>query len=279
MIKIKDILKDIDKNCKNFSSDAKLILQDLLYLANDYELLLNHDLTLTKQQVQSFAQMWQELINGKPLSKIIKKKEFWKNDFYTNEKSLDPRPDSECIIESVLQFVSKTQYLKILELGLGTGCLLFSLLNELHKAFGYGLEKNLHTLQIARKNNFHANRVKLYHGSWKNINNIFSNQKFDIIISNPPYIRLLDWGILNDNVRKFDPICALNGGHNGLYAYRDIYHNLSNITHKDALLFLEIGKNQALDVRKIYNKEFDLLKINKDLSGIIRCLIFRKKNI
>lgn len=277
MITIKRIINNINKNYNEFFEDVKSILQNLLSLQNAHDLMINNDYKLTKNELCQFEKMFQELINNKPVSKIIGNKGFWKRDFYTNENSLDPRADSECLIESVLQFAPKNKSLKILELGLGTGCLLFSVLDELSKTTGHGLEKSWTALQIAQKNNPYVSRTRLFHGSWRNIDNIFSNQKFDIIISNPPYIRILDWPNLADNVRKFDPVQALNGGHNGMYAYREIHHNLSNIAHHGTLLFLEIGQNQEHDVIKIYNKEFDLLAKNKDLTGIVRCLIFRKK--
>lgn len=277
MITIKDIIKNFSNKDNKFLSDVKLILQCVLKLKDEHELYLKNEYELTEEEQEIFKKMSDALLQNKPISKIISEKGFWKRNFYTNENTLDPRPDTECILESALEFIPKNKHIQILELGIGTGCLLFSLLDELPKAFGYGLEKSINALQVAHINNPHLNRTRLNLGSWLNMYNIFQQQKFDIIISNPPYVRSIDWISLFDNVRKFDPVCALNGGHNGLYAYRDIYSNLSHVVKKGTWLFLEIGQYQENDIIKIYSKKYHFIAKRRDLAGIVRCLVLRKK--
>lgn len=201
---------------------------------------------------------------------------FWKDNFFSNKNTLDPRQDSESILEAVLKFIPRKKNLQILELGLGTGCLLFSLLRELPYSFGFGLEKSIEAIKNTQKNNFFPQRCKIIHGKWQNLRKIFPNFNFDIIISNPPYVRSLDIPNLDENVRKFDPTMALSGGHNGLYCYFQIFSALQDTIKTNTLLFLEIGYGQTRDVKKIFQNEYKLIHIEKDLRGIERCLVLQK---
>ena len=209
---------------------------------------------------------------GKPLSKILGYRCFWKGDFIVDENVLDPRPDSETLNQSVLErFPSKDKPLCILDLGTGSGCLLISLLMEYKNAVGIGVDISEKAIEIARKNAI-RNDVKsdfILADMKKLPKNLGS---FDIVVSNPPYIPTREIKTLDENVRKYDPVLALDGGKDGLDFYRIIAK-----TAPASIVFLEIGMGQEEDVKKIFEQQrWQLSDVQKDFGGIIRVLIFKK---
>lgn len=211
-----------------------------------------------------------------PISKIIGKKGFWKSEFITTKDVLDPRPDSETMIEAVLKHCPKKNY-RILDIGTGSGCLLFSLLDEYPNAIGIGIDKSPKALTIAEKNKKERS-AELFQKDFFEPNWFADLGTFDIIVSNPPYIPTNDVLTLDADVREFDPVLALDGGMDGLDAYRAISKHISFLLNEGSFLFLEIGINQSIDVINIFkNKELKYCKTIKDLSGIERILIFQKK--
>lgn len=209
---------------------------------------------------------------GEPLSKILKKKSFWKFDFITSQNVLDPRADSETLIQAVLDtFPNKDTPYSILDIGTGSGCLLISLLGEYKNAQGTGIDISPKALNVARKNarknNIKARFIK------KDMAQM--NDSFDFAISNPPYIPTKDIEKLDKSVRLYDPISALDGGEDGL----DFYRILSLYT-KIPVLFLEIGKGQKTAICKIFQKQnWKLSAQYKDYGNIIRVLVFQKKDL
>ncbi|MBO7483795.1 MAG: peptide chain release factor N(5)-glutamine methyltransferase [Alphaproteobacteria bacterium] len=209
---------------------------------------------------------------GEPLSKILGHRGFWQGDFIVDKNVLDPRPDSETLIQSVLEkFPDKNQSLRILDLGTGSGCLLISLLMEYPKATGIGVDISEKALKIAKKNTL-KNDVKaefILADMTKLPQNLGT---FDIIISNPPYIPTKDIEGLDENVKKFDPLLALDGGEDGL----DFYRIIAKIAPAP-IVFLEIGQDQEKDVQAIFEKQnWEFLDSKKDYAGITRVLIFKK---
>ncbi len=209
---------------------------------------------------------------GEPLSKILGHRGFWRGDFIVDENVLDPRADSETLIQAVLEkFPDKNQPLRILDLGTGSGCLLISLLMEYKKAFGVGVDISQKALQIAKKNAL-KNNVKADF-ICTDMENLSPNLGvFDIVISNPPYIPTKEIETLDKNVKDYDPVMALDGGEDGLKFYRIIAEKAPA-----PLIFLEIGKGQEKGVQEIFeNKNWHLWDTKKDFGGIIRVLIFKK---
>jgi len=210
--------------------------------------------------------------NAEPLSKILGHRGFWKSDFIVNENVLDPRADSETLIQAILEkFLDKNFPLRILDLGTGSGCLLISLLMEYPKANGVGVDISEKALEIARKNAV-KNNVKA--------DFILADMAelpkdlgvFDIVISNPPYIPTKEIEGLEENVKKYDPLLALDGGEDGLNFYRTIAEKAPA-----PVVFLEIGQGQEKDVQSIFeHKNWQFLGTKKDFSGITRVLIFKK---
>lgn len=248
----------------------------------------HEQIKITQKEINKFKTLIDERKKGKPVSRIINKKQFWKMNFTLNEETLDPRPDSEVIIESILKhFKDKLGNLRILDLGSGSGCLGLSILNEYKNSKGILIDASIASLEIAKINAVDYNlfhRSKFINLNWfkkewtKELLQNIENKKFDIIISNPPYIPSNDINNLQIEVKKFEPRLALDGGKDGMDAYKSILPNIINILKPEGKIFLEIGHNQQNLINKIANKcELIFKDSNKDLSGIIRVLVYGLK--
>jgi len=274
-------LKNIGIETPNL--DCRLLLSNSL---DKYVKLYNHqNINISQNEIKKFQDLIKQRLNGKPVSRIINRKSFWKKEFELNEETLDPRTDSETLIEAVIEhFSDKSKSLKILDLGSGSGCLGLSLLGEYsHSEVSFFdiSKKSLEMVKInAQKFDLFA-RLKCINLDWnvkdwdKKLMTIENNIKFDIVISNPPYIPTNDITILKKEVKKYDPFIALNGGKDGLDSYRSIFSKLINIIKSSGKIFLEIGKGQENCVTKIA-LEYGLLpkEYKKDLSGVIRIITF-----
>lgn len=209
-----------------------------------------------------------------PVAKIIHEKWFYGMLFYTNKYTLDPRPDSETLVEAVLKSQAPKKS-KILDLGTGTGCLICAIIKNLNNATGIGIDKSIMALHVARKNVKNLkldNKIKIVHGNFVS-NPKPINSKFDIIISNPPYIADGDKRV--DTGANHDPKIALYSGADGLNAYRAIAKNARKLLVPNGRLFLEIGIGQKNSVRKIFNESgWKFIAVYKDLGGTERVLEF-----
>ena len=248
----------------------------------------HEQIKITQKEINKFKTLIDERKKGKPVSRIINKKQFWKMNFTLNEETLDPRPDSEVIIESILKhFKDKLGNLRILDLGSGSGCLGLSILNEYKNSKGILIDASLDSLEIAKINAVDYNlfhRSKFINLNWfkkewtKELLQNIENKKFDIIISNPPYIPSNDINNLQIEVKRFEPRLALDGGKDGMDSYKSILPNIIDILKPEGKIFLEIGHNQQNLINKIANKcELIFKDSNKDLSGIIRVLVYGLK--
>ena len=248
----------------------------------------HEQIKITQKEINKFKTLIDERKKGKPVSRIINKKQFWKMNFTLNEETLDPRPDSEVIIESILKhFKDKLGNLRILDLGSGSGCLGLSILNEYKNSKGILIDASLDSLEIAKINAVDYNlfhRSKFINLDWfkkewtKELLQNIENKKFDIIISNPPYIPSNDINNLQIEVKKFEPRLALDGGKDGMDSYKSILPNIIDILKPEGKIFLEIGHNQQNLINKVANKcELIFKDSNKDLSGIIRVLVYGLK--
>ncbi len=187
---------------------------------------------------------------GEPVSKIIGHKGFWSLDLKVTTETLDPRPDSETLIDAVLKhFPDKKKPFRILDIGTGSGCLLLALLSEYPNAKGIGIDISIHALDVAKTNacGFSATFQQL---DWTSLTWADSLGQFDVIVSNPPYIRTADIQTLDAEVKKYDPLTALDGGVDGLNAYRAIGKNIAKLLYPYGKVFFEIGQGQERDVKK-----------------------------
>ena len=249
----------------------------------------NHqNVCISQSEFAKFQSLIQQRLNGKPVSRIINKRNFWKKDFELNDETLDPRPDSETLIETILEhYKDKLQFLKILDLGSGSGCLGLSLLDEYPNSEVSFFDISSKSLEMAKKNAVNLGlleRSKYINLNW-NINDwdeklisIENNIKYDIVISNPPYIPTNFIKTLKKEVKIHDPLIALNGGNDGLDAYKSILPKLINIIKSNGKIFLEIGEGQAISITKIATGYGLSLKgYKKDLSGITRTIMLYVK--
>jgi len=278
-----EILKLRNIGIETANLDCRLLLSESL---DRYETIYNHqNIYISENEIKKFKNLIQQRLSGKPVSRIINKRNFWKKEFELNDATLDPRSDSETLIESVIEYYpNKLEYLKIIDLGSGTGNLGLSLLDEYSCSEVSFFDISKKSLEIVKKNaqNFDLlERSEYINLNWnvrdwdKKLMKIENNMKYDIIISNPPYIPTNNIKKLRKEVKKYDPFIALNGGKDGLDAYRSILSNLPNIIKSNGKIFIEIGKGQENHVTKIalnyglFPKEY-----KKDLSGVTRAIIF-----
>ena len=207
---------------------------------------------------------------------ILNYKEFWKNNFYVNKNVLIPRPDTEILVEQVIKLYSREQKLSILDIGTGSGCIIISILKERQKFSGSAIDISKKALNIAKYNaKIHHlnNRIKFYKSSVDN----FFKHKYDLIISNPPYISSLKLKYLGRDILGFEPIQALEGGMNGFNIIRKIIKQSFLLLKKGGKLILEIGFDQKFEMLKLLKRYgFFVNKTVKDYGGRDRCLICTK---
>ena len=255
--------------------DVKILLSYLLNI-DSKELIMYFNQHIEQKFINSFNQLLKRRLNREPIANIVNKKSFWSYDFFVNENVLTPRNDSEILIEAVLSNYNNMQEgLKILDLGTGSGCLVLSLLKMYKYASGLAVDISEKALKVAKQNaeNLKINNIKFLKNNWND--NI--EEKFDIIISNPPYIPTKEIKELEPEVNKFNPLLALDGGEDGLNCYRYLAKSLEKNLKENTKIFLEIGKNQEKDIEKIFNENgYELLKMYKDLAEINRILCFKK---
>ena len=239
-------------------------------------IILNPKEILNLEQLENFKSLIERRRKGEPIAYLINKKEFWKDEFFVNKDVLIPRPDTELIIEQVLKIYSKNMQLQVLDIGTGSGCILLSILKERPKFYGTGIDISKKSINVSKFNTKQLNlmnRVKFFHSSVDN----FKIGKYDLIVSNPPYIELLNLKYLEKDVVNFEPKLALNGGFDGFSKIRKVINKASILIKKNGKFILEIGFNQKNKVKKILKEEgFYINKAIKDYGNNDRCIISTK---
>ena len=260
---------------KNSLLDAELLISKAINKDREY-IILNNNKEIRKNDYDKFKKLIIERSKGKPIAYLVGKKNFWKYDFYVDKNVLIPRPDTELIIYQVLKIYKNKRSIKFLDVGVGSGAILLSILREKRGFFGTGIDISKECLNICEKNSRKLKvnkRAKLYKS---NIDN-FNNGKYDLIISNPPYIKKLDLKNLDRDVRNFEPYIALNGGLDGLSEIRKIIKKSTELIKKNGKLILEIAFNQKIEVKKILKiNGFYVDAVVKDLAKNDRCIISTK---
>jgi len=239
-------------------------------------IILNTKETISSNQFNDFNSFIERRKKGEPIAYLINKKEFWKDEFYVDKDVLIPRPDTELIIEQVLKIYSKESRLQILDIGTGSGCILLSILKERPNFHGTGIDISKKSINVSKFNAKQlnlTNRVKFFHSSVDN----FKNGKYDLIVSNPPYIKLLSLKYLEKDVVSFEPKLALSGGLDGFSKIRNVINKTKTLIKKNGKFILEIGFNQKNKVKEILKKEgFYVNKSIKDYGNNDRCIISTK---
>ena len=268
------------------SLDCRLLLS--FVLEKKSTLYTHENVYITDDEIKNFKVLISERSLGKPVSRIINKRNFWKRDFKLNEEVLDPRQDTEVLITAVLKYYSNIfDKLDILDLGSGSGCIGLSLLEELKFSNVSFLDVSKKSLEIVKINATEYNlehRSAYFQLNWNSKNwdsdllKFRNKSKFDIIVTNPPYIPTDEIKSLQREVKDFDPFVALDGGLDGLMAYKTIFPKFNRILKNGSKIFVEIGMGQEDMVIKIgYENNLLLLGYEKDLSGIVRVIVFMTK--
>ncbi len=224
-----------------------------------------------------FQSAFERRIKREPLAKIFQEKDFWKYSFAVNENVLDPRPESELIIESVEKyFQNKKQKIKIIDIGTGSGCLAVSLAMEYKNSKITATDISKSALDVAKKNSKKFNVCKQI--KFKCCNWIITDKNFDVVVTNPPYLSNNEYNNLSKEIKLYEPKIALCGGKDGLSCFREIAYKINKITHFQSLCFVEIGHNQKDNCIKIF-EEFDMYctDIIVDYQNYERILVLKKR--
>jgi len=234
---------------------------------------------LTEQQVTQLADVAARRAARQPLARIVGEREFWSLSFRLSDDTLIPRPETETVVEAVLeQIKGRDAPLRILDLGTGSGCLLISLLTELPKATGIGVDISEGALHTATENAGRigvANRARFIQNDWCVGLAEDHGQSFDIIVSNPPYIPNADINALEPEVSAHEPERALAGGPDGLDIYRSLAAEIDNFLTPTGVAAFEVGVDQAAAVKDLGgDKGLKVLNVRNDLAGIPRCVVF-----
>ena len=263
----------------NFIKSAKLDSEILLAKAINKDrkyILLNQNIIIDQKKINIFRELIHCRSNKKPIAQIINKKFFWNSEFFVTGDTLIPRPDSEIIVESVLKLFRNKKNLNVLDIGVGSGCLLLSILKERKDFYGTGIDISKKCLNISKINSLKLkvnSRLKLFKSSIDK----FSLGKYDLIVSNPPYIKKYKLKYLDKDVVNFEPRIALDGGLDGLSEIRNVIKKSSELIKKGGKFILEIGYDQKNKVTDLIKKErFYIDSVEKDLANNDRCIIATK---
>ena len=239
-------------------------------------IILNPEELLNPEQVETFKNLIERRKKGEPIAYLINEKDFWKDKFFVNKDVLIPRPDTELIIEQVIKIYSKDSQLQFLDIGIGCGCILLSILRERLNFYGTGIDISKKSINVSKLNAKQLNltcRVKFFHSSVDN----FKIGKYDLIVSNPPYIEYFKLKYLEKDVINFEPNLALSGGFDGFSKIRKVINKAKTLIKKNGKFILEIGFNQKNKVKKILREEgFYVNKAMKDYGNNDRCIISTK---
>tara|TARA_B100000989_G_scaffold74392_1_gene52453 strand:+ start:211 stop:1053 length:843 start_codon:yes stop_codon:yes gene_type:complete len=266
----KSLLKE--KNIKSLDLDIQILMTKVLKKDRKF-IILNPKKEISNESLEYFKNLVTKRSKGEPVAYLVKKKYFWKYEFIVSKDVLIPRPDTELIVEQVLKLTRNRQRLSLLDIGIGSGCILLSILKDKKNFYGTGIDISKKTLNICKINSQNldiTNRLKLFKSDIDN----FHFGKYDLIISNPPYIKKNEIKYLDRDIVGFEPLRALDGGVDGLSEINKVINRSSELIKKNGFLILEINYNQKRFVKKLLeNKGFFIKNVIKDLSNNDRCII------
>ena len=259
------------ENIKSYALDSEILLSNVLKKSRE-EILIEFDKQIDFETEKKFKRLIKRRSAKEPIAYILKNKEFWSKKFQINHNILIPRPETELLVEK-LSSIYRGKNISILDIGTGSGCIIISLLSELQNSYGVGVDVSKKAIEVASMN---ANklipnrRIKFFKKSFLNI----FDSKFDLIVSNPPYIKRRDIKNLNEDIKRFEPKIALDGGNDGLDVIKKVIYKTSEILKINGKLALEIGNEQYKKVSKLLiDKNLRIEHIITDYNKNIRCLI------
>ena len=264
-----------EKNISTYILDSELLLSKSLNKPRE-EILINLEQDINKKVLADFNKYLLRRSKKEPIAYLIEEKEFWSKKFFVNKNTLIPRPETELLVDKLVTIFKKKR-ITILDIGTGTGCIIISLLFELKKSNGMAVDISREAILVAKKNACKFNlseRIKFLHKPFEEL----YGKKFDLIVSNPPYIKRKDIKNLSDDIKKYEPKMALDGGNDGLDLIKKIIYKSKKILKINGTLALEIGNEQIDKVSKILiDNKFRINYVIKDYKNNIRCVIAEYK--
>jgi len=270
--KASQILKN--HNVHTYELDAQIILSDIMGVTREF-LITNDYLTVSKRTKKKYDNAIKRRIKKEPVAYIIGKKEFWSQNFKVTSSTLVPRPETELLIYNVIKYF-KNKKINILDIGTGSGCILLAILKELQFSRGIGIDISAKAIKIAKENSKNLNLLNRSKFKTFDINS-FNVGKYDLIVSNPPYIPFKEIRNLTKDIINFEPIVALNGGKDGLDLIKKVIYKSTKLLKKGGLLAIEIGNKQYPKVSDLLNKlGFKEMSKLYDYNRNVRCIISTK---
>ena len=261
-------------NINSHQLDAQIILSNIMKVTKEY-LILNNDMNVSDKIREKYKNDLKRRINGEPVAYITGNKEFWSQNFMVNYSTLIPRPETELLIYKLVHFF-KNKKINILDIGTGSGCILLSILKELNFSTGIGIDISVKAILTANRN---ANKLNLLNRSKFKVFDIneFSYGKYDLIVSNPPYIPLRDIKNLSKDILNYEPLIALKGGIDGLDLIKKVIYKSIILLKRNGLLAIEIGNQQYIKASRLL-KRSGLREIRReyDNNRNVRCIIGTK---
>ena len=259
-----------EKNVHTYILDSELLLSKSLNKSRE-EILINLKQNVNKRALTEFNKYIIRRSNREPIAYLLGEKEFWSKKFFVNKDTLIPRPETELLVDKLVTFFKKKR-ISILDIGTGTGCIILSLLSELKNSTGIAVDISSKAIKTAKKNASKfklSDRIKFLNKPFEN----FYSKKFDLIVSNPPYIKRLDIKNLSDDIKNFEPRMALDGGNDGLDLIKKVIYKSKEILKINGTLALEIGNEQINKVSKILiDNKFRIKCVIKEYRNNVRCV-------
>ena len=254
--------------------DAEIIISDIMGVSKEF-LIINNHINISKNIIKKYNFAIKRRISREPVAYITGKREFWNEDFVVDRATLIHRPETELLIYKVINFF-KNKRINVLDIGTGSGCILLSILKRLNLSRGTGIDISPKAIQIAKVNSKNLNlscrsKFKVFDLSKFNIG------KYDLIVSNPPYIPLKDMKNLSKDILNYEPLVALKGGVDGLDLIKKVIYKSNDLLKRNGLLSIEIGRHQYQKVSNILSK-YGFKEVSKeyDYKRNIRCIISTK---
>ena len=261
---------------KNPILDSELLLSKILNVPRE-NLLINFKKKINDKEYRKFNNLLKKRASKMPVAYILGYKYFWKSKFLTNNSVLIPRPETELIIEEALKFLQGNSSKKIIDIGTGSGCIIISILKERPKCKGVAIDISKNAIKVAKINaklQQVDNRIKFINSDVDK----YSSDKYDLIVSNPPYIKKIKISRLEEDVRNFEPLIALDGGYNGRSKLEKVINKSSYLLKRNGKLILEISSDQVnFMINILKENRFYINRISKDLSNKYRCVVCTKQ--